>query len=115
MKLSKKKLLLEVFTQLFFLILAFVGIFFIRNEFVVSFGVILLLVLNFLIKYYSKEWLLFTLGTIIGFLVEIGLSRIYKMQYWDQGSFFGIPLWLPLAWGYGFFFIRRIGNLIVKD
>ena len=114
MKLSTKKLFFDVFILLLFLVLGFLLIWFVKNELVASLGVMVLLVLNFLVKYYKGEWLLFIVGVIIGFLIEVGLSTIYKMQYWEQGSFLKIPLWLPLTWGYGFVFIRRIGDLIVK-
>jgi general stress protein CsbA len=86
-----------------------------KNEYIVSLGILLFMALTFKIKYYKREWIIFIVGIICGIVGELGGDLIYKLQYWDSGSFFGIPLWLPLFWGYGFVFMRRIGNLIVKN
>jgi len=98
-------------TPLFFVLIVF---FFTQNELYVTLWVIILIVLTFYIKYYKNEWKVFLFGTITGFLFEIGGDLIYKAQYWENASLLGIPVWLPLMWGYGFIFIRRIGNLLVK-
>lgn len=68
----------------------------------------------YFIDYKVGEWKIFLLGVIVGFIAEVGGDTIYQMQYWVQGSLFGIPLWLPLFWGLGFVMMRRIGNNILN-
>ncbi len=110
----KKSELFDIFFQLiplFFLL--FISLF-TKNEFLISIILIGMLLITFKIKYYKNEWKIFLFGIIIGFLFELTGSIIYKLQYWEQGTLFGMPIWLPLFWGYGFVFIRRIGNLIAR-
>lgn len=86
-----------------------------KNEWITSATIILFLIINFKwIEYEQHEWKVFLIGVIIGIIAEIGGDLVYKLQYWENGSFFGIPLWLPLLWGYGFIFIRRVGNQIIN-
>ena len=87
---------------------------FTQKELFIVIGMVLLIGLSFAIKYYANEWKLLLAGIILGFVFEIGGDLIYKAQYWNNASLFGIPFWLPLMWGYGFIFIRRIGNILVK-
>ena len=96
--------------QLFFVLVIF---FFTQNELIVALWILFLTAAAFYLEYHKNEWKLFLAGIIIGTIIEIGGDAIAKMQFWDDASFFGIPLWLPLIWGYGFIFIRRIGNRIV--
>ena len=105
----------EIATQLLQLIIVFVILTFTRSELIFVFVLVILLLVNFKIKYNKNEWVLFLIGCLVGFIIEVVLGKVYRMQYWQQDSLFGVPLWLPLLWGYGFVFIRRIGNLIVKD
>lgn len=56
--------------------------------------------------------LLFGIGVITSLIVEVGLGFILRTQHWENASFFGIPCWLPLAWGYGFVVIHQIGDLV---
>lgn len=59
------------------------------------------------------EGILFFLGLLTGLIIEVGLGLIARTQLWEYASFFGVPYWLPLIWGYGFVIMRRIGNGIV--
>ena len=95
---------------LFFVILVLTG----GNELILTLTIILILLINFKIKYYKGEWTLFLIGLIFGFLIEVGLGFVYRLQLWRDTTFFGVPVWLPIVWGYGFVIIRRIGNLIVN-
>ncbi len=105
----------EIVIQLLQLIIVFIILTFTRNELIFTLVIAVLLLVNFKIKYNKNEWGLFLIGCLVGFIIEVALGKIYRMQYWQQDSLFGVPVWLPLLWGYGFVFIRRIGNLIVKD
>jgi hypothetical protein len=59
------------------------------------------------------EYLLFGLGVGMALVIELGLGLVARSQHWMHASFFGIPFWLPLIWGYGFVVMRRVGNFIV--
>ena len=60
------------------------------------------------------EVYLFGIGTVVGLLLEVGFRFLGYQQSWTQASLFGIPFWLPLAWGIGFVLITRVG-IYVRD
>jgi len=86
-----------------------------RDELAITAIVLLAIIVLFNIRYAKGEFFLLLLGILSGVIIEIGGDTVYHLQYWSQGSFFGIPIWLPLLWGYGFVLIRRLGDLIVKN
>ena len=104
----------SIWFQLIPLFLVLVIFFFTQNEWLVTLGIVVLITISFLIKYYKNEWRVLLFGIILGFLFEIAGDLVYQAQYWENASLFGIPVWLPLMWGYGFIFIRRIGNILTK-
>jgi hypothetical protein len=55
------------------------------------------------------ERYLFFLGVVIGSWIEIGFRFLGYQQVWADASFFGVPYWLPLAWGIGFVIVTRLG------
>jgi hypothetical protein len=105
-----KQILFDIF--LFIFPLPFMW--FTHNELFISLLVLCLIITTFLIKYEKNEIYLLLLGIIAGIIAEIGGDYFNKVQYWEQGSFFGVPFWLPLLWGYGVVYFRRIGNWIVS-
>lgn len=88
---------------------------FIHGEFVFTLVIVAILLISWKIKYYKGEWKLFLAGLIIGFVFEALGGLVYRMQYWENASLLGIPVWLPILWGYGFIFIHRLGKIIIKD
>jgi uncharacterized membrane protein len=66
----------------------------------------------FLVREHKHEPLLFFIGLVVGAIVEIGLRVFGYQQVWAQASLFGVPLWLPIAWGVGFVLITRVGLLV---
>jgi 4-hydroxybenzoate polyprenyltransferase len=104
----KKAIIQTVLLLLFFAIT-----FIINNEIAVTIILILFLIIAFKFRYNKGEWRVFVLGLIIGIVLELGGYYFHRLQYWTVDGFFGIPLWLPVVWGIGFVFIRRIGNLLV--
>lgn len=85
-----------------------------KNEWMIALGVLIFIAATLMLGYRTREWLLIIVGILFGIVAEIGGDMIYQLQYWDQGSFFGIPIWLPLLWGYGFLYIGRVSALIIK-
>jgi hypothetical protein len=104
------KILKEIWPMLIGLVI----LFFIHTEIIITIVTLAVILITFKIRYEKNEAYWFFTGIIIGILLEIGGDMFYKLQFWSQGSFFGIPLWLPLFWGYLFVIVRRIGNIVVK-
>lgn len=59
-----------------------------------------------------RYWRLFLLGLMSGLIIELGLGYISRSQFWLNTKYLPIPVWLPLAWGFGFVLIYKIGNLL---
>ena len=105
-----KKILSELLPVFILLVL----LLFFRSEIAITCLVILSILITFKIKYYKKEIYVFLFGSIMGILFEL-IGNFLLGQSWGEASFFTIPIWLPLTWGYGFVLIRRIGNIIVNE
>lgn len=59
-----------------------------------------------------SEYLIFIYGIVIGFIVEVVGTQVSGYQSFTKPDFWGIPVWLPVAWGYGFVAMKRIGDII---
>lgn len=84
-----------------------------RNEIAITILTLLAIIFTFTIKYQKNEAYIFLFGLIIGIILEL-IGNFLLGQSWPDASFFSIPIWLPLTWGYGFIIIRRIGDIIIK-
>ncbi len=60
------------------------------------------------------ETFLFIIGLLLGLVIEVALGLILRTQHWEKASFFGVPYWLPIIWGYGFVMIHRVGNIVLE-
>ncbi len=58
------------------------------------------------------ERYLYLIGILCGTLIEVGFRFLGYQQEWADASFFGVPYWLPIAWGAGFVLITRLGIYI---
>ncbi len=56
-----------------------------------------------------REVYLYGIGAAVGAFIEIGFRFLGYQQTWTDASLFGVPFWLPLAWGMGFVLITRLG------
>lgn len=65
--------------------------------------------LIFVMRHHQNEQRLFITGILTGCVIEIGLRQLGYQQTWTEASLFGIPYWLPIAWGLGFVLITRFG------
>lgn len=61
-----------------------------------------------------KEIKLYILGLLLGTIIELYMGKISRNQYWENTLILDIPLWLPLAWGYGFVVIYKLGKILAK-
>ncbi len=106
-------LLKKVFPNLLPLVLFFIFESFSINEVYLSLMLVVILAVSFYFKYTKGEFKLFLFGGVIGFIIEFLLGLIGRSQFWVN-TYFAIPVWLPLAWGAGFIYIRRLGNIIIE-
>jgi hypothetical protein len=60
------------------------------------------------------DTVLFSIGALGGFLTEKVLVSSNE-QKWSHATFFGMPLWLPLAWGIGTVALVRLGDVLVLN
>jgi len=63
-------------------------------------------------EYHKGEIIVFFYGLGIGLLIEITGTFIIKYQSFANPDLFGIPLWLPVAWGYAFVMMGRIARIL---
>ena len=78
---------------------------------------IIYLVLTLGLIYFHKdktEFVIFAYGILIGVIVEVIGTQISGYQSFTKPNFGGIPMWLPIVWGYGFVAMKRIG-FVIKD
>lgn len=62
----------------------------------------------------KSELVIFFYGVLVGLLVETVGTSVSGYQSFAEPDFAGIPVWLPIVWGYGFIAMKRIG-VILKD
>ena len=86
-----------------------------KDEVLITIFSISMIIVGFYLVKRTGEFKFFTLGVLFGLVVELGGDLVYQLQYWEQGSLFGIPVWLPLYWGVCFILIHRLGKRIVKN
>lgn len=96
------------------LVVFFVVKSFVTGEMVTTVFILLVFgVYLYLDGFKKREGWFFIFGVVIGFLIEVALGAVYREQFWVNASLFGVPAWLPLAWGMGFVVIRRLGDIMV--
>lgn len=77
------------------------------------FAVVLLVGYFAFFGYHKREWVLVVVGGLLGFVIEVLLGLVYRQQFWVNTSIPDVPIWLPIAWAFGFVIIRRFGNALV--
>lgn len=103
------KILLELVPILIGIALA--GIFW-RISFLLAFVFLVAIIIIVRTNYKKGDYLALGIGLVIGLLVEIVGTYFVGYQSFAKPDFLGIPLWLPLAWAYGFMFMKRVGVII---
>lgn len=107
---DKLQKILKQLLPVFILLILFL---FIKNEFLIAFLIILTMAIAFKIEYHKKEIYVVLFGLTLGILLELFGSLVLGFQYW-KNTLLVMPVWLPLAWGYGFVVIRRVGEVIIE-
>ena len=85
----------EVLIQLIPFIIAFLIPIFFDSEIGFTIVVLLLIAVSLKISYEKNELRLIALGIVIGLFIEVISGFLYRMQYWENDSLFGVPTWLP--------------------
>ena len=101
-----KKIILELIPIL--IMIALIPFF---KEIILVILFIIIILIAFKIKYQKKEVVVFLLGLIAMTMIEL-IFISTGIETFAHNKLFGIPLWLPLIWGYGFVVIKRIIQLI---
>lgn len=65
-----------------------------------------------MVRYEEGDIHAFILGTLVGLVVEIPGTTVSKYQSFARPTIYGIPIWLPFAWGYGLMMMKRIGTIL---
>lgn len=79
--------------------------------------VLFLLTITLILKTNYKQGDFFALfyGFIIGIIIEIIGTSVSGYQSFANPDFLGIPIWLPIAWAFGFMLMKRIGIIIYQS
>ena len=86
----------------------------VKNDYLLAGIYLLVIVLAFIIRCEKRDWVFLVLGIILmtafeSFFIWAGSETFNRV------SLFGImPIWLPLAWGYGFVAMKRTVNILEK-
>tara|TARA_Y100000310_G_C20317883_1_gene639333 strand:- start:67 stop:420 length:354 start_codon:yes stop_codon:yes gene_type:complete len=78
--------------------------------------IVYLLIIGFLfaVRYNKQEFYVFLVGLVAGIIIE-GWGKVINLFSWQSfNSLFSLPLWLPIAWGYAFVIMRRVGNVMMQ-
>jgi len=83
-----------------------------RNNFLLA-GIYLGLI-GFLLKlkFQAGDWHALAIGFLVGLAVEVIGTSVSGYQVFVNPDFWGIPIWLPIAWAYGFLAMKRVGVLV---
>ena len=84
------------------------------SELAITVFIVLAMTGTWIVKYHNREWILSLVGLGFGILIEVGFRVFGYQQVWVNASFFGVPCWLPIVWGFGFVIITRLGIFILK-
>ncbi len=107
------KLKSEYLFEFLFVLVFFILETFFRNELLLTFAVLVFgLVIAFLPQERKVKIWLWVIGTLVGFTIEVLMGFVSRSQFWNYGSLFGVPLWLPFIWGLGFEAIYLLGRFI---
>jgi len=106
----KKELLFEII--LFIVGIMIISLFY-SNNILVSILLIIIWAMAIKLWHQKHDIYFFIAGAIAGPIGEIICIRFGAWQYANP-SFFGIPLWLPLAGGFVIMLIKRISETFVK-
>lgn len=81
------------------------------NDYVLSSAYTIIIIFSLLIKREKYDKRIFLVGFILMTFFEFVFINT-GVEIFLRNSFFGMPLWLPILWGYGFVAIKRVLNIL---
>lgn len=108
---TKKNLILEI--ALFCLGIAIISLFYKSNVFL---ALLMVAIIAITTKLWRRKYDMsfFIVGATVGPTAEIVCVHFGAWQY-ASPFFLGIPLWLPIAWGFIAMLTKRIVAILVKN
>lgn len=100
--------IIPVFFGLFF------GSFLWHNNYILALVFLTIIIVMLLIKHYPGDIVALILGIVMGLVIEIIGTYFVGYQSFTNPDFFGIPVWLPFAWGYSLMVMKRIGVIVYE-
>jgi hypothetical protein len=86
----------------------------VRNDYLLAAIYIIIIIVSFVIKYDRKDLIFLLAGSVLLTLSEYLFISTGVEVFNRQTLLFGMPIWLPVLWGYAFVVIRR-GIVIIDD
>ena len=84
----------------------------VKNDYLLALIYLIIIAVNFLIRYEKRDLLFLIIGLIAMFLGEFFFLKT-NVETFNRTSLLGImPLWLPISWAYVFVAIKRIINIL---
>lgn len=97
------------------LIAAGITYFFHENSILLTFIYLALIGILLFIKYKPGDLFSLCYGAVLGFAIEVFETNITRIHTFAHADFLGMPMWMPIVWGYGFMLMKRIGIIIYED
>ena len=84
-----------------------------KHNFILT--ILLLLFWIFALKFWhlKHDFYFFITAMIIGPIAEI-VAIYFKVWSYSNPTFLGIPIWLPLVWGFSVILIKRFSEIFIK-
>lgn len=86
----------------------------VENDYLLAGIFIVIAAVSFLVKYDKKDFVFLLIGLVLLTLSEYLFISTGVEVFQRRALIFGMPLWLPILWGYAFVVIRR-GIVIIDE
>ena len=106
----------EIGIQTFLLLIgAGITYFFWKNSLLLTFIYLSTILALFLVNYRQGDFFAFFFGVVLGFAIEVFATDITHIHTFAYSDFFGMPMWMPIVWGYCFLLMKRIGIILYEE
>lgn len=98
---------------IFLALMVFNVVYYWKNNLYSTIIAIVLVIMAFLLFHKKEDLVFFWLGALFGTIAEI-VCVYYGVWTYSNPVVLGIPLWLPILWGFAWLFARRIRDTILN-
>tara|TARA_Y100000034_G_C6526451_1_gene226723 strand:+ start:54 stop:401 length:348 start_codon:yes stop_codon:yes gene_type:complete len=91
----------------------FLIVYFFRQNSLLFFLLLVIIILANRLWHKEHDYIFFIIGAILGPFAEI-IAIHYGVWSYANPTFLGIPIWLPLVWGFVLVTIVRVAETFVK-